>query len=175
VAYEERLHREGTVQWSYLRRTEKTEAGEVRPIYETGIAFERVLSQLGAEILAFLEETVILETENRFCARFRPASSETTQVSADYVFRVAQLSLSGMLVSADFSLVPGEVFEAEVQLDGETVRTQARVVHVREVGSATEPGYLIGIEFRDLADDQRQILQGFIRQEIERGTPDVAS
>jgi hypothetical protein len=158
----------GKVQWSFLRRTEKTLTGEVRPIYETGIAFEGVLSEAGDDLRHFLQETAILDTENRLCARFRLDATEPTEVSTDHVFSVPQISLSGMLVSADFSLPVDRVFEAEIQLNGDRVRTRARIVHAREVAGGPEPRFLMGVEFLDMDPDERRVLQDFIRRELER-------
>jgi len=135
---------EGEVKWCRLAGTEKLDTGDVVPVYSAGIAFEDILTTNAEQLQLFMEKNIILDLKQRIFGRLKVESESEINLQTESKFLVQQLSASGMLSMGRV------VYAAEVDLVEEELR------------------YRVGIEFVQSSKDQIQILESFIRNELER-------
>lgn len=159
----------GRVVWCTLVRTEPNEAGDITPVYQAGVHFERLLSGRAAELLQFIENNSVVSLEKRLFGRFRLEADRAANVDCEAEFLVKELSLAGMLIQTDLLIPVDTEHTMEVRLAERTFSTAVRVVRSEEA-EHTDDGtgpYLLGVEFLDLGDDARETLQGLIDAESQ--------
>ncbi len=160
----------GTIRWCRLSRTQATVGGEAVPLYEAGLAFDDVFTEKAQSLLRFLELHVVLPLHQRITGRFRVETLGPVDIESRYEFEVVKLSLSGMLVRTQLEPALGSAFGMELGLRQEMVPLDGRVAYVQRAGGAKgEPMIEIGVEFVDVREDARRLLQGFIADELENG------
>ena len=165
---EERIHLSGTVVWCRLAGTQKLDEGDVAPVYQAGIALDKVFTERSAELLEFLRRNVIVELESRIFGRFSVESEDPVTLESKEDFVVKQLSLSGMLIATESLHEPEAVYELEIRLNRGLFRSRARIVHVDEAGVVGQrPSFVIGVEFLQPATEQLQLLEDFIQAQLE--------
>ena len=158
----------GTVRRCSLRRTRRTEKGEVEPIYEAGIEFDDVLNEKQAEIMPIVAKSASLQLKPRLYGRFRPDEDETVTLKSDLDFEVRRISLSGLLVETESAPEPDAVVSIEIQIDGRPFASAGRIANVSKV-SDEEGAHKsqFGVEFLKLSDEQRKLLETFLLGQIE--------
>ena len=83
-------------------------------------------------------------------------------------FTVITLSRGGILATAAFEPPVGHVFDIHVPLGGKLFQSSARVVYAGEDRSAPRgERYRFGLAFTVESDDDAELLDRFIRQELE--------
>ncbi len=70
-----------------------------------------------------------------------------------------ELSEGGLRLTTRDALVPGEVLHLEFELEGDVVKTDARVVHVEEVKH-----YHIGFAFEGISGEEREKIRRFLEK-----------
>ena len=140
------LRFEAVVQWCKLVGTEKNAAGEMGPLYHSGLDFRDQLDQRARELLTFIEDHVVVDLERRIAGRFTVRQDTALDVGARGDFVARRLSRSGMLIETDLVPEPGARLELEVRHERHPWRASARVAHVSAHGDKSE----LGIEFLDL-------------------------
>lgn len=159
----------GTVKRCSLKRTRETEAGEVEPVYEAGIEFDDVLDEAQSELMPIVARSASLQLKPRLFGRFKPDEDETVTLESNVDFEVKRLSLSGLLVETEMVPEPDSTVSLEMEIDGKQFSSTGRVVDISKVRD--EEGVQrsqLGVEFLDLDDGDREILETFLLDQIER-------
>ena len=154
---------EGVVAWSKLGGTRTNEAGEVEPVYRAGIHIEKILSGKAAELYKFIEENVVIKPGVGLFGRFTVQTQQGAGLVAE--FSVKKISLSGMLIEAQFAPELGSLIQIQILLGERTLEPEVcivRVEHVEREGSY--PLTLVAVEFVELAEETRKALAKFIRE-----------
>lgn len=160
---------EGEVKWCRLAGTEKLDTGDVVPVYSAGIAFEDILTTNAEQLHLFMEKNVILDLKQRIFGRLKVESESEIDLQTESKFLVQQLSASGMLIITELPPKPESIVGLELQLNDHSFECMGRVVYAAEVDLVEEElRYRVGIEFVQSSKDQLQILESFIRNELER-------
>lgn len=160
---------EGEVKWCRLAGTEKLETGDVVPVYSAGIEFEDILTTTAEKLHLFMEKNVILDLKQRIFGRLKVEKDDEIDLETESKFLVKQLSASGMLIITELPPKPESIVELELQLNDHSFECMGRVVYAAEVDLVEEElRYRVGIEFVRTSKDQLQILENFIRNELER-------
>ncbi len=160
---------EGEVKWCRLAGTEKLDTGDVVPVYSAGIAFEDILTTNAEQLHQFMEKNVILDLKQRIFGRLKVESESEIDLQTESKFLVQQLSAAGMLIITELPPKPESIVGLELQLNDHSFECMGRVVYAAEVDLVEEElRYRVGIEFVQTSKDQLQILESFIRNELER-------
>ncbi len=159
----------GTVRRCVLRRTRATEKGEVAPVYEAGIEFDEVLDEAQPELMPIVARSASLQLMPRLHGRFKPDQDETVTLESNVDFEVKRLSLSGLLVESDATPEPDSIIRLELDVSGQKLATAGRVADVSRVrGEGGVWRSQLGIEFLDLTDDDRKMLEAFLLDQVEK-------
>jgi hypothetical protein len=165
----EAVQLEGEVKWCRLAGTEKLETGDVVPVYSAGIEFDDILTSTAEKLHLFMEKNVILDVKQRIFGRLKVEKEDEIDLETESKFLVKQLSASGMLIITELSPKPESIVELDLQLNDHSFECMGRVVYAAEVDLVEEElRYRVGIEFVRTQKDQLQILENFIRNELER-------
>ena len=158
-----------SMKWCRLAGTEKRETGDVVPVYSAGIEFEDILTTTAEKLHLFMEKNVILDLKQRIFGRLKADSAGEIDLETESKFLVKQLSASGMLIITELPPKPESLVGLELQLNDETFECMGRVVYAAEVDLVEEElRYRVGVEFVQPAKEQLQILENFIRNELEQ-------
>ena len=161
---EQQIDLKGKVQWCRLRRTERLPDDEVRAIYSAGLKFLDVLSDRQAELSEFIESRITMAVDRRIFGRFEIADHPVIRLTSDRHFEVKKINLAGMLVETDFPFNANAEFTVEVNLQGETFRTLARVRNVEAIETGETERYTLGLEFVEPLEKERERLSQFIKR-----------
>ena len=164
----------GTIRWCRLASARATGGGEPRAVYEAGLAFEGVFSDMAKGLLGFLEHHVVLSPHQRLTGRFRAQALRPAELEARYAFEVLKLSLSGMLVRTTLEASLGDTFAVELSLRDGVVPLHGRVAFFqRDDAVKGEVATHLGLEFVDVSESARSVLATFITSELESGPGDA--
>jgi c-di-GMP-binding flagellar brake protein YcgR len=158
----------GSVIWSLLVESKKAEGGNRIPIYQAGLAFSGLTEKDTPSLDDFIERNKVdkspLPKGRRSTGRFRIETQEKARLQFPENFKVRQISLGGMLIESDHKMeingrVPMELFS-----DGSRpIRFFGRVVFCRALGRNSPTLYSAGIEFPDLNEKDKKVLDSFIK------------
>jgi c-di-GMP-binding flagellar brake protein YcgR len=162
------LDLEVVVKWCHLDRTERRPDGDVAPVYKAGLDFKDVLGERAREILAFIEDHIVVELDRRILGRFRVEVGDEVDLATTYDFRVLKISRSGMLIRTELEPPVDSRFEMEIRPRNHTVQVLGRVA---DVSLPTTPPvseeFEVGVEFVEIANGGRRHLSSFIEELIE--------
>lgn len=155
----------GVVVWSVLKGSQKGTRSDVIPIYNVGIEFKDVLSNQTLELIQFIESSKIKKTEERLKGlRFKIHTTGKAMIDQSFSYRVKVISLSGMLIETIQFFKPEDRFHMELFLrDDKVVRFLGRVASCMEIEDKQSQHYNIGIEFWDISNEDKAVLDTFIR------------
>ena len=155
------------VVWCTLKRTTKSESGEVLPVYRAGIRFEEILSEAATDLYKLIEKKAVIDLEKRLFGRFKIHPEQAATFDRETDFAVRKISLSGMLIETDAAPEIDSTFEMEILFNSKKLYTIGRIVHVQPIESDDgQPRALIGVEFINLGRSNRQKLEEFIRAQL---------
>jgi hypothetical protein len=174
------LRVDATVEWCHLVGTRRTDAGDSVPVYHAGLDFRESLDDRARQILAFLQEHIVMDINRRLAGRFRPKRAIAAALSTRYPFEVRRLSLSGMLIDTPYAPEVGDQIEMEVDCPTGPFEAVGAVRYVQQ-GSAervaaaggaangpiSELPWLAGVEFAALEPEARDSLTRLIQSLIE--------
>jgi hypothetical protein len=165
----EALKLEGTVVWCVLKKSVTGEAGEFIPLYRAGIEFEGLFSDKASELVNFLRKSVVIKLEERLFGRFRFNLEDPVNLDCRYDFLVRDLSLAGMLIETEISPEINSVFDMELKVCEPGITVKGRVAYVKQ-GNDDEhkKSVHLGVEFLDMTDECRTLLEKFIKDELGR-------
>jgi Tfp pilus assembly protein PilZ len=163
----------GRVAWCVLRRTEHISDTEVVPIYHAGIQFDNVLTEQARSLLHVIEESALLDVNQRLYGRFIPSDETRVTIDSEVEFSVIKISLCGMLIETVIWAEVEDIFPMEIQLPDRRINFHGRIAFVgappkRE--NAAKAVHL-GVEFLELNNDERQALEQYIATEVESRQP----
>ncbi len=156
------LSLKGNVVWALLTSRSKKGAQASVPLYRAGIKFTDVLSEKAEVLLKYIEENREKKTGTRLGGiRFNIANAKHITVDLPRKYSVKKISLSGMLVEAEYPLSLDDQYNIELFLNGNAIAIVGRIAFCRE-SEAHLSQYDIGIEFVTLTDSDRERLQHFL-------------
>jgi Tfp pilus assembly protein PilZ len=164
----------GRVAWCVLCRTERVSDIEVVPIYHAGIHFEEVLTNRASQLVRLIEESALLDVKRRIFGRFKPGSGTSVTIDSEVDFAVQKISLGGMLIETTLRPEINDIYPMEVLLKDGRINVKGRVAYVGSPirSDADEaPAIHLGVEFIDLEDNGRGLLEKFITEIIEAEVP----
>jgi len=161
----------GTVAWCSLRKTTKSPAGEILPVYRAGLKFEALSSGHSRDLWDLIRGHALIEIEDSVLGRFKVDLPADTHMGSSYDFAVRRLSLSGLLIETDYEPDLDARFDLRIQLGGRRWGTRARVASIPRVGRRSE-GVLaqVGMEFCQLDPGQISQLESFIDTRLRKST-----
>lgn len=164
----------GKVIWSRLSDTKENSRGEFIPYYTAGMDFAGISDKVLKELEEFIGEQTrenIDETEEkgrkgtRIHLRFYIGGDEKAVLNLPEHFSVMKMSLGGMLISSALSFEKESRFPMEIFLrDDRTVRFTGRVASCLPLGDEAPGVYGVGIEFLDMPERDRHIVEEFIEE-----------
>ena len=157
------LSLKGRVIWAVLTSKEKKASGEVIPIYRAGVKFTDVLNERTKMLMSFIEGHKIRTLEKRLAGvRFKISAPQNMQIDYPHKYEVKKVSLSGMLVDAEYPLDLDTNYDIELFLNTDILNIVGRVANCVEVKSEKAAKYEAGIEFVGLSDKDRELLGNFL-------------
>jgi Tfp pilus assembly protein PilZ len=162
----------GTVVWSLLSGTSKNADGETVPLYTAGMSFSALDSEKVEDLTRFIaghcEEQygqcdVHSLSGMRFNIRYSLDTGHTVLLNYPESFRVKKIGLGGMLIECTTELGVETRLPMELSLPGDMLMTfGGRVASCLPVDEEGRRIFAIGIEFIDIADNERAKLEDFI-------------
>lgn len=141
--------------------------GERVPIYTAGMMFKDVSPDKIGDFLNLIEqhkkEEVPVEDDRRLNVRFCITTPWEKILSFPAQFKVKKISLSGMLIRTEQALGIESRVPMGLSLKADNpVNFVGRVASCRMTEDKGQAYYEIGVEFTDLTDKDRTLLQTFI-------------
>jgi len=155
----------GLVVWSRLIHAEKTETGDVIPIYRSGVKFLDSVDEKAVTLMSFIEDTkvsTVSPPERRVGVRCKILSSENIKIDFPYEYVVKKISLAGMEIETEHPLAPGSTHDMEFVLDEEAVNLRGRIVSCIDASSGNAEKYNIGVEFIEISDGDKEAIDRFL-------------
>ncbi len=153
----------GTVVWSSIIGTIQGSEGDVMPKYK---AILKVTDSPEDAVLK-VEDLIRKEAENLGDEVWSVSVAEEMTAAADFpeVYRIKTINLGGMLIEASnrAEIERGQPMEI-ILPDGTPVKVQCRVANCCPVPGVSPERYDIGVEFVDMADQDRARFDTFIRR-----------
>ena len=159
------------VVWSLLSGTKKSAAGGTVPMYTAGMRFCDLSGETMAELTQFITDHRNEPFENdvhglsglRLNIRFSINAKEKAVLNYAEGYRVKKISLGGMLIESAHAVGAEERLSMELSLPGNAAIVFWGRVASCLLSSSEEPlRYDVGIEFLDLNEAHREILDAFI-------------
>ena len=168
-----RMAVKGTVVWSTLHGSRKTDAGDFVPIYLVGMKFADMVSEKVSEMIKFIEahkqqDAGFMKAHDlsglRFNMRFHINIDGKTTLDCPASYTVRKISMAGMLIESRTPLEVEERLPMEFSIPGDSP-----VCFIGRVASCLSPDdpdsvYEIGIEFNNMPEEHSQILREFINR-----------
>jgi len=161
----------GSVVWSSLGEGMGKADGEVVPIYSAGLKFTNMSAEKIKELLGFIEcykkEEVHVIGGTRLNVRFRLNDPEKVILNFPSSYKVKKIGLGGMLIESVGDLEIESRIPMELSIDADSpVEFTGRVVSCQVVDRDDQKRYGIGIEFIDLTESDKAVLQSFIEKSV---------
>ena len=150
-----------------LSKIEERGNGERIPIYTAGMMLKNVSPEKIGYFLNLIEqhkkEEVPVAVDRRLNVRFCITTPREKTLSFPAQFTVKKISLSGMLIQTEQSLEIESKIPMGLSLKADNpVNFIGRVASCRMTEDKGQAYYEIGVEFTDLTDKDRKLLQTFI-------------
>jgi len=150
-----------------LSKIEEQCTGERVSIYTAGMMFKDVSPDTIADFLNSIEqdkkEAVPVITDRRLNVRFYITTPWEKTLSFPAQFKVKEISLGGMLIQTDQALGAESMIPMGLSLKSDNpVNFTGRVASCRMTEDKGQAHYEIGVEFKDLTDNDRALLKTFI-------------
>lgn len=153
----------GRVVWAILISKESKDSDAMIPAYRVGIKFTETLSEKADTLINFIEENKIKPFEHRLGGiRFKIADTENFQLDYPYEYKVKKISLSGMLIETQYPLDLNSNQYIELFVLKEQLNIVGRVINCSSKDGAGK--YDIGIEFLTILNEDRKILEDFLKK-----------
>jgi hypothetical protein len=131
-----------------LIQSEKTETGDLVPIYRSGVKFIDTLDEKAIILMSFIEDNKVETPERRLGGvRCKIAAARSITVGYPYEYFVKKISLSGMEIETEHPLDPDSRHEMELALNEKVVTLTGRIVTCAKVPSENATTYHMGVKF----------------------------
>ena len=152
---------EGTVVWSILGRSAKTECGENVPLYRAGVQFSDVLTDKARTLIDLIDSHKKID-ESRLSGRFGIKPAIDAFLDYPFDFRTRKIGLDGLVIESEHELSEGKEFPMQMGIGEKTFRFIGKVVSCSSVADSSPVSYLLKIDFVGITDDNREILKEVI-------------
>lgn len=153
----------GVVVWSTLCGVRHNDLGESVSQYTAGLKFTNVMSEELERLLEFIDAVKLTPEKRLAGVRFRVQSGSRGVIDSTHAYQVILISLSGMLIRTENELELEGVLPMELVPNSEApIHFAGRVASAFELNEAVPPCYEIGIEFVDIAEEDRARLETFV-------------
>ena len=157
------LNVKGLVVWSLLIRSDKTEAGDLVPIYRSGVKFIDSLDEKTTALVSFIEEGKVRTLDRRVGGvRCKITTPQNIKVGYPCEYVVKKISLSGMEIETEHPIDSALRHEMKLILNEEVLTLTGRVVTRTEVPSENGTKYHMGVEFIEISDKDEELLRHFL-------------
>lgn len=157
------------VVWATLSGLRHNERGENVSRYSAGLKFTDVISDALQQLLDFIDSAKVTLEKRLAGVRFRVEASGRARIDSTHGYEVRLISLSGMLIRTGQPLALEGVHPMELIPPGEPpIRFAGRVASSLEVDESRPASYDVGIEFVEVAPQDRGRLEAFVAALAER-------
>jgi hypothetical protein len=158
------------VMWASLLECIKSDIGDLTPIYAVGMKFKDLSDDKISELVQFIDAHKQMERgaggarhaeDIRFHMRFHVSPSGNAALTCSGVYTIRTISMGGMSIETGNALEIEQRLPLEILFPGESrVNFFARVVTCTPIEDTLQ--YAIGLEFLNMPEDTRSILEKFI-------------
>lgn len=155
---------DGVVVWEKTA-LEKVSAGETIPVYSAGIEFLDVQTDKAEQLKDLIADKVRELKDRRLSGvRVRVSPPEKAVLSYMEYCEIKDISVGGMKIEIDREPPVDMTFSLELVLtrNGAPVHCKGRIAFYQEVQGRIPKKYHAGLEFRDMRDADRALLEEFI-------------
>ncbi len=157
----------GIVVRSELTGMEPRSDGEKVLFYTAGIMFKEGQANIIEDFLGSIEQhkhtTVPIMVDRRLSIRFRITDSHQNILSYPAQFKLTEISLSGMRIQSEQPLDKESLIPMELSLNADSsVTFIGRVASCTMINTEGQTYYETGVEFRNLTDEDTELLKMFI-------------
>jgi c-di-GMP-binding flagellar brake protein YcgR len=163
----------GSVVWSFLNESIKDAKGNIVPLYTIGMKFTDTSKEQTETIVSFIETHRKDETREadpfssngrRMYVRIRIKTPDQAFINYQEAYKLKNISLGGMLIESEHELEIESVSSMEMLLPNErSVKFQGRVVSCFPKKEALVPSFDIGIHFLHMTEENKPVLEEFIK------------
>ena len=163
----------GKVAWCTLHHTSRKSDTEILPKYHAGIHFDEVLTAKAQALLHLIEETALVDLNKRLFGRFKPNGDTSVSIDSEVEFAVHKISLCGMLIETAMRTEVEASFPMELSLTDKKITFKGRVAYASPHSKADTmpPPVHLGIEFIEISQQDRKLLENFIASIVEQDQP----
>ena len=144
---------------------EKNGGGEIIPVYTAGIEFMDLRTDK-AELLKGLIEDKARELKDRRLSEVRVSISPPGKALLSFMetCEIKDISTGGMRILTGRKPPHDAVFSLELVLDRTVppIRCSGRIAFCNEVPEMMSKGYHAGVEFRDMTEGDKSVLETFV-------------
>jgi hypothetical protein len=168
-----------TIIWACLTESIADSMGNIVPIYTAGMKFKNVSDEKIKEIADFIEnlkldKMVDISKSNghRLHIRVKIEAPENAVLNFDESHKVKKFSLGGMLIESTYELgVENRIHMKIIFSEEKAINCLGRIASCLLVKNEEGEHYDIGVEFLDMSEQDREILNEFIRllDNIDKG------
>ncbi|NWF75811.1 MAG: PilZ domain-containing protein [Nitrospirae bacterium] len=171
------------VVWSMISGSKVGPKGDIVPIYTAGMKFTQLNDEKIKEIAAFIDKHKLYEEKYvdvfgvdglRLHVRVRIDNPDKAILNTFENYKVKKLSLGGLLLESNMPLETETRLPMEVDLsEDKSIKFTGRIASCIPVKIEETEHYDLGIEFLDMSEKDREVLQEFIKllSYIDEGLP----
>jgi c-di-GMP-binding flagellar brake protein YcgR len=153
----------GLVVWSQLIYSEKKQSGELIPVYRSGVKFIDIMDKKANTLLSFIEENKMKTSERRLGGvRCKITAPQHIKVGYPYGYDVKKISLSGMEIETEHPFDPASMHNMELLLNEKVLNITGRIINCVEGPSENFTKYSMGVEFVEISEEDRVVLESFL-------------
>lgn len=174
----------GRVVRNYVYQLDRSAAGATSVKYRAAIEFlsltdddqrmlQSYINRIESKVKASLdtEDRVYDGPDRRRVNRIEAATGLTGQVALLLDFQMLQLSAGGMMVRLAAPLTMGSHHLFNITIDDKVLELQGLILDCTPMPSPREiPSYRAIVQFHDIQDDQRDLLQNFVGRRLADGS-----
>jgi hypothetical protein len=153
------------IAWEKLAGSERTDRGDVIPLYSAGITFEDLLIDKAEQLREFIADKVRDMREHRLGAvRVRVHPPEKAMLSYLESSRVKDISLGGLRLAVSREPSLDMRFRLEILLseNDHPIRCRGRIAYCNEQQEEASKRFSVGVELLEMADIDAGRLKYFI-------------
>jgi hypothetical protein len=154
-----------TVVWEKLTEAIKQTSGETVPVYIAGVEFTDVFSDKTLGLFKFVDKCLISYEQRIGGVRITIDRKERSQLDHEESYNVKKISLAGMLIETEEELQLEGRFPMKLFLPDASppIEFQGRIASCIKTPHEKTKGVDIGIEFLDMAENDKSRLNNFIK------------
>lgn len=153
----------GKIIWMLPVKKENKETGEYINLYRAGIRFLDLCNNEKTDtILSTIDKNSSTNERRIAGVRLRVSNPSIFKFYFPSRFSVKNISCSGMLAETEILIDANSCYEMSLSLHDRILNLTGRVVYSKN-GLSTNSRYSIGIEFINIKDDEKIILDEYIR------------